>query len=262
MNETFIYQTPAWILTILLFVSMLLMNWIGYKIRKIEIAKNKVLTNDGLGTIQASLLGLLALLLSFTFGMSSSRYDHRREIILEEANNIGIVVLLTDIYPNPIKKNLKNDLKEYLEARIDYFNADVNITKINRAQQNSKKIYTKVWNQVMAESQNPENLLRSQQMIPAMVKMIDVVRSRDLIKNSTVPDSVLWLLFLIIMFASFTVGYTNIGQQKNHVISFVFTATIVLTVFLILNLDRPRRGIINTDNAEKKIVELRSLFQE
>ncbi|MFV8346011.1 hypothetical protein [Flavobacterium sp. ZB4P13] len=262
MNQSLLYQTPTWIIAALLFLSMIIIYCIGYMIRKAEIKRNKTLSNEGLGSIEASLLGLLALLLSFTFSMSATRYDNRRTVIIDEANNIGTAVLRADMYPESIKKLLKADFKDYLEARIEYYNAGVDSSKINLAIKKTEFIYTKIWNQVMKESQKPENLVRSNQMIPALNNMIDIVTTRDAIKNATVPNSVFGLLFLIILFASFTVGYSNIKKQKNHILALAFSFTVVATVCLILDLDRPRRGVIDMNTSEHKIVELRNLFKE
>jgi hypothetical protein len=41
-----------------------------------------------------------------------------------------------------------------------------------------------------------------------------------------------------------------------------FSFTVVATVCLILDLDRPRRGVIDMNTSEQKIVELRNLFKE
>lgn len=262
MNQSLLYQTPTWVIAVVLFLSMIIIYWIGYMIRKAEIKRNKALSNEGLGSIEASLLGLLALLLSFTFSMSATRYDNRRTVIIDEANNIGTVILRADMYPDSIKSLLKADLKDYLEARIEYYNTGVDSAKINLALKKTESIYTKIWGRVIRESQKTENTVRSNQMIPALNNMIDIVTTRDAIKNATVPNSVFGLLFLIILFAGFTVGYSNIKKQKNHILALAFSLTVVTTVCLILDLDRPRRGIIDMSSSEQKIVDLRNLFKE
>jgi hypothetical protein len=41
-----------------------------------------------LSAVLGSLLGLLALLLSFTFAMSAARYDARRQLVVKDANQL------------------------------------------------------------------------------------------------------------------------------------------------------------------------------
>lgn len=262
MNETLLYKTPAWIIVILLFITMALIHWIGYRIRIIETKRNKALSNEVIGSIVASLLGLLALLLSFTFNMASTRYDNRRLVILDEANTIRTSILRTDLYPDSLKTKLKSDLKDYLESRIYYYTSVVDTFDIDKANKDSEKIFQKIWIKVNQDAKNETNFVRSQQMIPALNDMINMVSKRDAVKNATVPNPVYWLLFIIILFASFTTGYSNIGKQKNHVLAVIFSVSVMLTVYLILNLDRPRRGITNMNNTEQKVVDLRDLFEK
>ncbi|WP_264566492.1 hypothetical protein [Flavobacterium sp. N3904] len=260
MDETLLNQTPAYIIIIVLLILMFLTYRLGYLFRVFEIKKNDVISNDGLNPIQASFFGLVALLLSFTFNMAAVRYDNRRAVIVEEANSIRTAILCTDMYPEALKKNLLTELEKYVDFRITYYTADINEQKIDLAKRNSNQVFKKIWTAVIKDAENPEHLIRSQQMIPALNKMINVVASRDAIITAKVPKLVLYLLFIAVLLASFTVGYTNIEKQKNHLLAIVFSITVVFTVFIILNLDRPRRGMINVNSTEQKIVELKNLF--
>ena len=82
-----------------------------------------------LGAINGTLLGLLGLLLAFTFSMASSRFDSRRQLVIEEANDIGTVILRTDFFPDSTRRLLRGTLKEYVEARIAFYQAGMDINK-------------------------------------------------------------------------------------------------------------------------------------
>jgi len=261
MNASLLYQTPALLIVLILFVLMLLAYVIGHKLKLSHIAKKKMEQSDGLGPVEGSLLGLLALLLSFTFSLSASRYDDRRKVVIEEANAIGTAILRCDLYPDAIKKELKSNFSSYVDARIDYFDAGIDDAKIAIAKKKTEKYYTKIWNLATNNSQNSENVLRFQQMIPALNSMIDNVTSRDEAKNATVPESIFWLLFMLILSSSFIIGYSDNKKQIKHVLILVFCLMTCLTVYLILDLDRPRRGLINVDQSEQKIVELKEMLQ-
>jgi len=51
--------------------------------------------------VSSLILGLLAFILAFTFGMLSDRYDAQKSLVREEANQIGTVWLRTDFIPEP-----------------------------------------------------------------------------------------------------------------------------------------------------------------
>jgi hypothetical protein len=52
-----------------------------------------------IGGIQGAVLGLLALLLGFTFAMAVNRYEARREFVVEQANAIGTTFLRASLLP-------------------------------------------------------------------------------------------------------------------------------------------------------------------
>ncbi|NMH27201.1 bestrophin-like domain [Flavobacterium silvaticum] len=262
MNDSLLYQTPTAVISIFLFVLIVVANWLGHYLRRKEIAKNPDSAQEGIGAIEGSLLGLLALLLSFTFGMSASRYDDRRQVIVQEANDIGTALLRCDLYPDSIRKPLRENFSHYINARIAYKNAGIDRKKIDKAQEKTNQYAAQIWKIVSNASQNPANMFRSNQMVPAVNAMIDTVTTRDEIKNKTVPDSIVWLLFVLILTGSFVVGYGNSNKRMNYMVVCGFALMTALTVFLILDLDRPRRGFINIDSAEEKIVELKSLLKE
>jgi len=261
MNVSLLYQTPALLIVVILFVLMVIAHAIGHKLKLSHFAKKNFEHSDGLGPVEGSLLGLLALLLSFTFSLSASRYDDRRQVVIDEANAIGTAILRCDLYPDTIKKELTSNFRKYVDARIEYFDAGIDESKITIAKKNTEKYYTKIWNIATNTSQNSENVLRFQQMIPALNSMIDIVTSREESKNATVPESIFWLLFLLILSSSFIIGYSDSKKHINHVLILGFCLMTCLTVLLILDLDRPRRGLINVNNSEQKIVELKEMLK-
>ena len=85
---------------------MLAVVWIGYKVAP----KNPETSSMGTELI-SPLLGLLALLMTFTFGKSNSRCDDRENNLIDEANCIGNAILRADIYSDNLKMEFKKILK-------------------------------------------------------------------------------------------------------------------------------------------------------
>src|SRR5258708_4166274 len=63
--------------------------------------------------VLGSLLGLLALLISFTFAMSANRYDARRQLVVTEANVLGGLYLQSGLLPEAPRKEFKEQLRRY-----------------------------------------------------------------------------------------------------------------------------------------------------
>src|SRR5205085_6832202 len=70
------------------------------------------------GYLLGGVLGLLALMLAFTFGMALNRYEARRQLVTQEANAIGTAYLRAQLLDEPYRGSLSKLLVVYTENRI------------------------------------------------------------------------------------------------------------------------------------------------
>jgi len=236
------------------------MNWLGFRYKRSEIKKKPESDGEGLGPAEGSMLGFMALLLAFTFNMAATKFETRRDIIIEEANAIGTAILRCDMYPDSARKVFRQNFAKYLEARIAYYDAGVDEKNIKSALDESDMHSGSIWKLATALSQDRENFVRSAQMIPALNAMIDIVTTRENSRIAKVPPLILWMLLLLTLVSSFLTGYAQKTIQRNRVMIIAFALMTALTLYLIMELDRPRKGWITLDPAEKKIVDLRQLL--
>jgi hypothetical protein len=216
---------------------------------------------DGFGPVEGSLLGLLALLLAFTFSMSAARYDARRAILIQEANNIGTAILRADLYEPSERAGFRADFKEYVETRIEFHEVGFNDERIGENLNRSDAISTRIWARAARLAQDPKNLVQSNQMIPALNDMIDVLTTRNAIRHATVPDSIIWVLFVLCAVSSFMIGINRKESKSSMmVVNAIFALMISSCIFLIIDLDRPTHGLITLEGMNQNIVDLRGLF--
>ena len=257
MITSFIYNTDAALLCFLLFLGMLLLISAGYFL---QLQSN--LSQQKTGVVEGALFGLLGLILAFTFGMSGSRYESRRLVIVEEANAISTAYSRVDLYQSDSAKTaLSNYFKHYINARIDNYEAGFNQQLQINTRAKADSIAKLIWNLTMQLSKQPINYIPTMQMVPALNAMVDIVTSRESSLKSRVPDSILWLMFLMILSCSFLIGFSiPINKKANIVSTIVFVLLSILVVFVILDLDRPSRGLINLSDQIQLIVDLRKMI--
>lgn len=260
LDLTFLQTTSAIVVALILFVLLIFFYLFGNRFRKYEIWRNPDKATIELGTINGMLLGLLGLLLAFSFSMSNSRYDTRRTLVIEEANNIGTVVLRTDVYPDSMRTLLRARLKEYVEARIAFYEAGMDTKKIVMYFLKADSIGKQIWTTVASYARVDNLTTRTSEMIPALNAMIDITTTRRAAGESTIPDSILYFLFALCLSSAFLLGYDHKGPIS-WVIVIGFAATLSATVFTIIDLDRPRSGLVDMDLPNQKIVELRGMFK-
>jgi hypothetical protein len=261
MLELSLLQSSSTILiAIILFILLIVFYIFGFRLRKRMIKSNPEQAIQDLGQINSTLLGLLALLLAFTFSMSNSRYDTRRELIIEEANNIGTVILRTDIYPDSMQQLLKNQLKDYVEARIAFYQSGMDEKKIVETYLNANEISGKIWSNVASYAKIDNITTRTSEMIPALNAMIDITTTRRAAGESTIPDSIMYFLFILCLCSAFLLGYDH-KNKFDWIIVIGFALMLSSTVFTIIDMDRPRSGLIDMDKPNQKIIELREMFK-
>ena len=258
MSPTLLAQTDAWFIAFVLFAVMIVTLWLGKitgsRLRARNPANDKYSEASGISA-------LLFFLLAFTFAMSGSRYDTRRTIVVEEANDIGTALLRSDLYPANHRALFRNDFKKYVEARIAFYNAGVNETAIKKTDSLSQAIATKLWERAAFLSRDPVNFEATRQMVPALNTMIDIITTRMYASKERVPESILIMLFFLSASCAFIGGYT--AGRKGHIewvaeIGFCFLISLV--ILFTLDLDRPRSGFVNLDVPSQAIVDLRQMF--
>ena len=256
---TWLQTTPTWMVCILMFLAIILFYRAGHFLRKRILVRNPEHATVELSTVIGILLGLLGLLLAFTFSMSNSRYDHRKEVIIEEANKIGTAILRADLYPDSIRSLLRENFRLYVESRIHFIEAGMNIDQLVLYSLQADSLSSILWRIVTEDARVNNVVVRSAQMIPALNDMIDITTTRRSAGESSIPDSIMYFLFAIALCSSFLIGYDSKGRL-DRIMVLGFATIISMAIFMIIDLDRPRSGFIDMARPNQKIIELRNMF--
>ena len=204
---SFLHQLDATYICAILFLLLIVAFQLGYLLRIRNIKRGVLSAEKNLGALEGALLGLLALLLSFTFGMSGARHDKRISVIIQEANDISTAILRADLYPDSIRNAFRKDFKDYVENRIAFFEVGVDIQKVEAVLKETEKLQSRLWSRAADLGRNRENMHQTAQMIPALNAMIDVTTTRTAANIDKVPNVVIYLLLIICITSAFMVGY-------------------------------------------------------
>lgn len=262
MNAPLLPGVPAWLMALIIFILIIVFNWLGFVFRKRQMREHVLAEPSGANLIENSLMGLTALLLAFTFGMVASKYENRRRIIVEEANDIGTAILRCDLYPDSVRSLLRADFKKYVDARIAAYRVGRNEEEIS-GELDSAAIYAgRIWRRVATLAQDPANLVRTAQMVPALNNMIDIVTTRDEDRKAKVPRLILWVVLFFSLLSAFLSGYGNKTKRRNFLMIGAFAFMTTVALYLIMELDRPREGLITLDESQQTIENLSKMFEE
>jgi hypothetical protein len=260
MGEFSLFQLSIQMISLITLILIILFNWLGYRYRQAQIRLSPGEEHGNLGAIEGAMLGLMTLMMAFSFGIVATRYETARQVVVDESKAIAVAVHKCDLYPDSVRNLLKSDFKNYLEARISYFNAGANEEEIEASLRQSTLFSERIWKRVLDLSQNLDNRVRSELMVPALDNLDDIVIASEAARITKLPPIILWMLLILTVISSFLVGFGNKGKRKNLVMVAGFALMTTAAFYLVIELDRPRQGLVNIDAAVKSILNLRNLF--
>ena len=152
----FIFR-DQWMVLIIVGLLLLALGEVGFRAGlRLFVAKDEPRKGQ-IGGIQGAVLGLLALLLGFTFSMAVGRYENRRDLVLKEANAIGTTYLRASFLPEAQSKAVEDLLRRYTDTRLSFYNAGSDFTKVAAAENEAGKLQRELWVQTVARRQGSGN---------------------------------------------------------------------------------------------------------
>ncbi len=200
---------------------------------------------DDLSTLEGAVLGLLALMIAFTFAMALSRFEARRDAILDEANAIGTTALRARLLPEPQRTEALKLLKEYVKIRLDITQRLASPAELTAAIDRSNTLQEALWQQAQAVAAKNNNMVPTGIFIQTLNEMIDNQGKRLARFRNRVPNIVFLALFGVAAIAHAFAGYAGgFAAQSNRLPVYVAGFLVSAVILLIVDLDRPNAGFI------------------
>jgi len=199
---------------------------------------------DDVSTLEGAMLGLLALMIGFTFAMTLSRYEARRDAVLAEANAIGTTALRARLLP-PHNAEVNKLLRDYVKVRLAITQRVASAGELDAAIVRSGEIHEALWQQTKLLAAKDNSMVPTGLFIQTLNEMIDDHAKRLEALRNRVPTIVLVALYGVAIVACALAGYGN-GLETRRVRLPVYTAAILIAavILLIQDLDRPTTGFI------------------
>jgi uncharacterized membrane protein len=202
--------------------------------------------DDNVSTLEGAIIGLLALIVGFTFAMALARFEARREAVLAEANAIGTTALRARLLPEPHRKEVLGLLRDYVKIRLDLAQRPATQADVAATIEKSNAIEEKLWQQAMVMAASDKGMVPIGLFIQTLNETIDDQAKRLAALRSHVPNIVQLALFGIAIIASGFAGYATglKARQRSRVPVYVMGFLVSAVILMILDLDRPGAGFI------------------
>lgn len=251
------FLSLSFALTLGLFLGLVLSMESGLRLGRRWLARNPGGLPSGMGAAEGAIFGLMSLLIAFSFSGAASRFEARKHLITSEANAIGTAYLRLDLLPPAVQPGLKQHMQQYVDARLASFQGLPDTANDNTAQ-----LQRTIWQQSQAACRQPEAAAAAcQLLLPALNEMFDITTTRAVALKNHPPLVIFCMLAALSLLSALLVGFgMSPNERRNWVHILLLAFALSMTIYVIMDLEFPRLGLIRVDTADKVLMDLRSSF--
>jgi hypothetical protein len=212
-----------------------------------------------IGGVQGAVLGLLGLLLGFTFSMAVGRYETRRDLVLKESNAIGTAWLRANLLPEAHQAPAKTLFREYVDTRINYQKLGYDPAQLAEGLRRSAEIESALWKHAEASAREAPTAITGS-FVTALNDMIDTAAERIAAHRNRIPEVVWVLLMLVAACGCITSSYgSGAHGARSAFTGFVLPLLITVVIVLIYDILHTHQGFVSI--SQQPMLDLQQSMQ-
>jgi hypothetical protein len=222
----------------------------GFRRGSRAVRVHDVAPSAQVGAVQGAILGMLGLLLAFSFAAAASRFLERQDLIVQEANAIGTAYLRAELIDEPARSDLRQVLAEYTRHRIEagaQFRRDPSGSEAAKIE----RMHDRIWGSAVSGVRARPELTVA--VLNPVNDVIDLHSTRVFAAQKHLPALVLMLLIASAMLALGVIGYgCGVGERRSAAMTVPLAIVIALALWITIDLDYPRAGFLQLSDAPLK----------
>ncbi len=218
----------------------------GYRLGRWRHGQTSEEKDAPVGAMVGTILGLLAFLLAFTFSMAASRFEARRQVVLDEANAIGTTYLRAKFLPEPQRAEAEKLLREYVEWRVGVA-VKGNVAEVAAR---SEQLHARLWDQATAAAEKNPGSIMTGLFVQSLNDVIDLHAKRLLVATrSRIPLSI-WIGLIALAFIGMaSMGYqSGLAAARRSPTMLLVVLAFAGVLLLIADLDRGQEGFLRVSH--------------
>jgi len=242
-----------------LFFAMLAMQEVG--LRFAERASEPEGQKRATGATEGAVYGMLGLFLAFTFSAAGARFEDRRHLAVEEANAIGTAWLRIDILPANAQPHMRDLFRHYMDARLARARLATNRIVVDAAVTKYRASQQEIWSAAVAAARESHQVPPFSVFLPALNQMIDITQTRESVAQMRTPLAVFVMVATLALVGSLFAGYDLAGKTRYWFHKVGFALVMALALFVIIDLEFPRLGLIRVDASDSALYDVQRAMQ-
>jgi hypothetical protein len=249
----------GWLSAFLVFAGILAFLALGRRIGTRAIRSGSAGPPSG-DQLETAVFALLGLMIAFTFSGALNRLDVRRAQVVDEANAIGTGWLRIALLPESTQPALRDLFRQYTDSRIATYRKLPDLEAARDELARSQKLQNEIWARAVAAISTAETRPGTSMLVmPALNQMFDLATVRTAATQMHPPVIIYMMLVGLALAAALLAGYRSAGERAyGWVHRLGFSAIVALTVYVILDMEYPRMGLIRIDAIDQVMGSVRA----
>ena len=248
------------VIAAVIFVGIIVFLIAGRALGRRAIARHGAAGVPSVGSLEAAVFALLGLLIAFTFSGALSRFDVRRSQVVDEANAIGTAYLRIDLLPASAQAQVRQTLRDYVDARIATYKALPDVAAARRELARSQELQQQIWIQAVTATRLPDSRPGTDLVVmPALNDMFNFTTVRTAATLMHPPLIIYAMLIALALASALLAGYQSASEKGyDWVHKIGFAAIVAFTIYVILDIEYPRLGWVRLDAIDQVLVNVRA----
>ncbi len=232
----------------MLVLALWVANEVGFRVgRHFHTSETEIQRSVG-NSLKASIFGLVALLLGFSFSATSNRYELRQRVVLDQANAVGTCYQRAGLLDDTSRDRIQEILRRYLQTRVDQYREGDSPSAFAKYQGLVNDTLAQLWSTIEDVNRQYPDMVRNSHIVPAANEVIDLSSTRTWANRNHLPDPVLLLLLMCVVISGVLLGHSSGQSGRRHIGLWIASNLLFgLVLFIVLDFDRPQTGLIRVD---------------
>lgn len=243
-------EWSLWLSGLLLFVLLCIALELGFRL---SMKRRGPQGSGGSDFLVSATLGLLALLLGFTFSLALQRHEERRSLVIAEANAIGTSWLRIQAIDPDERDDVEAAFQRYVKLRLDWSLASDDGDQSKAIFARTAATQADLWAITTAALANGERVIDARLMLDPLNESFDIAAEREVRRQAHLPGAMLLMLMVFMVFATMLVGW-RLGEMGRRMTLPAGLTMLLLTLAVVvtLDLDMSRSGMITVSQDAMK----------
>ncbi len=212
---------------------------------------------------EGTVFALFGLLVAFSFSGSYSRFEDRKVKIIAEVNAIENAYQYTELLEPASRVVMRDLIRQYIDFRIAAYQQFAEFTGFEQQMDRFNKMENVVRHNAMQAIIKTNNNSASLLFAPAISDMLEIANTRILITRIHPAGQIFFLLIGLGALSAFLLGINMAKKQKFSTVDVLcFVAITAYTLYVIIDMEYPRVGMIRVNTFDNFLVETKDRLSQ